>query len=129
MDLLDARELDADMVHGEAGDLGDLPVAEAFEQQRDDEAVLAGKLGDGGAEGGEPLLILEILVRSPAARSGRSGSGFGGLLLAAVEQGGIDGDAVQPGADGRLAAEAGRLFQTLIMISWNRSSTSAAVPR
>ena len=87
--LLDARNLDADVVDGEAGDFGDFAVTEGFEQEGDDEAILVGERGDGAAKGGEAFGVLEVLMGG--------GPGVGDLWEAACagEEGGVDGDAVE----------------------------------
>jgi hypothetical protein len=154
--VFDAREFDADIVDGEAGDLGDFAVAEAFEEERDHESILIRELGDGGAEGSEALLVFEILLGAGGG-VGEFGELFSALPFAAVEERGVDGDAVEPGAGLGFAAEGGEgipdvghdfleevldlggavevgeaealAFQTLDMISWKRSSTSAALLR
>ena len=53
---------DADIVDGEPGDFGDLAVAEAFEQERDDQPVLVRQHGDGAAQGGQALAVFQVLM-------------------------------------------------------------------
>ena len=96
--------LTPDIVHGQAGDLGNLLVAEAFEQQGDDEAVLVRERGDGGAQSGEAFLVFEVLMRA-ATGSRSSGSGSVGPAFPAIDQRGVHRDAVKPCARARLRRE------------------------
>src|ERR1035438_8382603 len=79
--LFDAQELHADIVDGEAGNFGNLAIAEAFEQECHNQPVLIRQHGDGAAQGLEALPVFQIPMRA----GGRIGH-FGQLLQLKPEQ-------------------------------------------
>ncbi len=127
-DLLDARNLHPHVVDRNPRDVRDLAVAQAFQQQAHDEAVLVGQGGYGGPQGGQALLLLEVLLR-PAALVRNVGELLSPFSLPPIDQCRVHGAAIQPGVARASPRNAGRLFQALVMISWKRSSTSSAEPR
>src|ERR1019366_3549037 len=83
-----------------------LAVAEAFEQEGHNEAVLVRQHGDGATQGVEALAVFQALM-SAGRWIDDFRQGFVLPPFPAVEERRIDGDAVEPGADLRLAAEVG----------------------
>src|SRR5258707_8569435 len=78
--LLDTVDLDAHVVHRDAGDLGDLAVTQRFQKQGYDEAVLTRQRCDGAMQRGQPFPVLQTLVRADGVvRQVREF--FGGSLL------------------------------------------------
>src|SRR5882724_11441604 len=104
--LLDARNLDAYVVDGQPGNFGDLAVTERFQKQGNDQTVLVGKGRDGATKCGEAFGVFQMLM-SGGAGVGDLGKGLGRAALAAIEEGGVDGDAIEPGVGVGVAAEGG----------------------
>src|SRR5579863_381813 len=100
--ILDPRNLYPYVVDRDAGDIGDLLVAKALQQQRDNQAVLVRQGGNGTVQRRQPLLIFQRLMRA-ATLVRQVLQLFALLPFLAIYQCRVDGDAVHPRADFRLA--------------------------
>src|ERR1035437_4084224 len=102
--LLDAGNLHPHIIDGDAGDLRNLLVAEAFQQQGDDDPVLTGQARDGLPKGPQPLFLFKPLMRT-AAGIGQFRELFPAPPLLAENQRGVHGDAIYPRTDASLPAK------------------------